>query len=116
MTYFPADPDAARVEFAEPDLGLVAVLADGSVEHSIARGEVEVETHRDASGVILAGSSAAEALVRAGILRRDGPPPPDVLSPDDPPVTAPDDDQAPDEGDDQAQADEATAPDNDQEG
>lgn len=78
----PTDPDATRVEFTVPGVGLVAVLADGSVEHPVVTGEtlhepddgepyVEVHTklETDKTGRVLDGVGAAESLVRAGVLR-----------------------------------------------
>lgn len=79
----PADPDATRVEFQVPGVGLVAVLADGVVEHPVVVGETlhepdggepYVETHvelrTDPAGKVLADAPTVVAeLVQKGVLR-----------------------------------------------
>lgn len=79
----PTDPDATRVEFQVPGVGLCAVLADGTVEYpeqvgetvhetefGVPHTEIHVEQRTDKTGAIIADSTSVDSLVQAGVLKR----------------------------------------------
>lgn len=83
--YYPASPDATRVEFHTAALGLVGISADGSVDYHEATGtevagvtedgdevlNVLTAQRTDKTGGVLVGCAEAEGLVARGVLARE---------------------------------------------